>query len=340
MINFKNRKLLLSTILIAFIIILILPSCSKPSSEESIIINKEVSFDYNLEFNDIDIMNSDSLYYELTFDMIGMEFIDMSIEIDDILYNSFKIVDIDSSSQVLGGYIPFNENNMNIKVSFIDKGIVIANQYHVIPLRRNIEVLTFSNNINSKYFDSLFDKNKFVNNNNIIYDKFKKYDFTNTEVIILNDLDMLSEKMIVELQKFLLNEGYIFVVMNKNIKDNNELSYSLGYPQVKAIRGSSRNQFFSVTNQEFLNEYSFLSKNLVNQSQLYRYFELKDNEEEFSKIMISTNDPLLLEKEVLGGKIFFLTTKIDPNWSNKSFNLVLNDILNRVFFQRLLTDES
>ena len=50
MINFKNRKLLLSTILIAFIILLILPSCSKPSSEESII-NEEVSFDYNLEFN-------------------------------------------------------------------------------------------------------------------------------------------------------------------------------------------------------------------------------------------------------------------------------------------------
>ena len=161
MINFKNRKLLLSTILIAFIILLILPSCSKPSSEESII-NEEVSFDYNLEFNDIDIMNSDSLYYELTFDMIGMESMDMSIEIDDTLYNSFKIVDIDSSSQVLGGYIPFNDNNMNIKVSFIDKGIVIADQYHAIPLRRNIEVLTFSNNISSKYFDNLFDKNKFV----------------------------------------------------------------------------------------------------------------------------------------------------------------------------------
>ena len=61
---------------------------------------------------------------------------------------------------------------------------------------------------------------------NIIYEKFKNYDFANTEVIILNDLDILSEKMIVQLQKFLLNEGYIFVLMNENIIENNKLFYS------------------------------------------------------------------------------------------------------------------
>ena len=238
MINFKNRKLLLSTILIAFIILLILPSCSKPSSEESII-NEEVSFDYNLEFNDIAIMNSDSLYYELTFDMIGMEFIDMSIEIDDILYNSFKIVDIDSSSQVLGGYIPLNDNNMNIKVSFIDKGIVIADQYHAVPLRRNIEVLTFSNNISSKYFDNLFDKNKFVNNNNIIYDKFKKYDFTNTEVIGFIEVtkimpNMTAERLgIIIIAKFEIPE--IFKAVTSSlffIREKNKI------PDIKIINGN------------------------------------------------------------------------------------------------------
>ena len=47
----------------------------------------------------------------------------------------------------------------------------------------------------------------------------KKYDFSNTEVIILNDISSLSEKIIVELQRFLLNEGYIFVIMNNNIKE-------------------------------------------------------------------------------------------------------------------------
>jgi hypothetical protein len=128
--------------------------------------------------------------------------------------------------------------------------------------------------------------------------------------------------------------------MNKNIKDNNNLSYSLGYPKVKAIRGASRNQFFSIVDQGFLQKHSFFSKNLASESQVYRYFELTNNEKDFSKIMISTNDPLIIEKDVLGGKIFFLTTKIDPNWSNKSFDLLFNDILDSIFFQRLSYNES
>ena len=70
------------------------------------------------------------------------------------------------------------------------------------------------------------------------------------------------------------------------------------------------------------------------------HHKLNTNEKEFAKIMISTGDPLLLEKDILGGKIFFLTTKNDSDWSNKSFSLLLDNILDRVLFQRLLTDES
>jgi hypothetical protein len=272
--------------------------------------------------------------------MIGMDALDMLIKIDDSLYDSIIIADIDSSTEILSGYIPLNPNGMDINISFIDSDVIVSKEDHTLPAIRDIEVVTFTTKRSNKYFNSLFEDNKIVNNKNIIYDKFKKYDFANTEVIILNDLDILSEKMIVQLQKFLLNEGYIFVLMNENIIENNKLFYSLGYPKVKAIRGSSRNQFFSMTDEGFLKEHSFQSRDLVDNSQLYRYFELKNVEEEFSKIMISTKDPLLLEKEVLGGKIFFLTTKIDSDWSNNSFNLVLNDIFNRVFFQRLLTDES
>ena len=50
---------------------------------------------------------------------------------------------------------------------------------------------------------------------------------------------------------------------SKNIKVNNELAYSLGYPKVKAIRGASRNQFFSVIDQGFLKiiKYYLLKQN-------------------------------------------------------------------------------
>ena len=341
MINLINKKLLSIVTLMTLFIGFTLYSCSKSTYQEEKLVNiEEPSFEYSLEFNDIDIMDSDSLYYELAFDITGIDNLDMSIKIDDNLYDSIVITDIDSSTQILSGYIPLNPNGMDINVSFIHNDIILSNQDHTISAVRDIEVLTFTNKGNDKYFNSLFKDSKIVNNKNITYDKFKKYDFANTEVIIIDDLDILSEKMIVQLQNFLLNEGSIFVLMNQNIIENNKLFYSLGYPKVKAIRGSSKNQFFSMIDQGFLKKYSFYSKDLINSSELYRYFQLKDSQEEFSKIMISTNDPLLLEKEVLGGKIFFLTTKIDSDWSNNSFNLVLKDIFNRVFFQRLLIDES
>jgi hypothetical protein len=322
------------------VIMLFLYSCSESKSEEIGEGVEEVSFDYSLQFNDIDIMSADSLRYQLTFDMVGIKSLNMSIEINDILYSSFNIANIDSSDYVIDGNLPLNQQGMNIRVSIMQDDIIMAEQYHMVPKIREVEVLTISNSSRDKYFDNLFDKNKLINNKNIIYDKFKKYDFANTEVIILNDINSLSEKIIVELQKFLLNEGYIFVFMNDNIKDNNELYYSLGFPKVKAVRGSSRNQFFSLEDKEFLEKHAFISTDLVSQSEIYRYFQFREDEEEFSKIMISTGDPLLLEKDVLGGKIFFLTTKKDSDWSNRSFDLLLDDILNRIFFQRLITDES
>ena len=338
MISKDSRSLFSSIFMI--VIMLFLYSCSESKSEESGEGMEEVSFDYSLQFNDIDIMSADSLRYQLTFDMVGIKSLNMSIEINDILYSSFNIANIDSSDYVIDGNLPLNQQGMNIRVSIMQDDIIMAEQYHMVPKIREVEVLTISNSSRDKYFDNLFDKNKLINNKNIIYDKFKKYDFANTEVIILNDINSLSEKIIVELQKFLLNEGYIFVLMNDNIKDNNELYYSLGFPKVKAVRGSSRNQFFSLKDKDFLEKHTFTSMDLVSQSEVYRYFQFREDQEEFSKIMISTDDPLLLEKDVLGGKIFFLTTKKDSDWSNKSFDLLLDDILNRIFFQRLITNES
>ena len=337
-----NSKDSISSFSFIFIvpIMLFLHSCSESISEKELVGMEDVSFDYSLQFNDTDIMNSDSLYYQLTFDMVGIESLNMSIDINDLAYSSLQIVDIDSANQILDGKLPLSAENMNIRVSFKQDNVIIAKDYHTIPKAVKLEVLSISSSLSDKYFDTLFAENKFVNNSNVIYDKFKKYDFSNTEVIILNDISSLSEKIIVELQRFLLNEGYIFVIMNNNIKENNELYYSLGYPKVKAVRGSTRNQFFSLDDKGFLEEHSFTSLDLANQSEVYRYFQFKNDEKEFAKIMISTGDPLLLEKDILGGKIFFLTTKNDSDWSNKSFSLLLDNILDRVLFQRLLTDES
>ena len=222
MIISKDSRSLFSSIFM-IVIMLFLYSCSESKSEESGEGVEEVSFDYSLQFNDIDIMSADSLRYQLAFDMVGIKSLNVSIEINDILYSSFNIVDIDSSNQVIDGNLPFNQQGMNIRVFFMQDDVIMAEQYHMVPKTREVEVLTISNTSSDVHFDALFDKNKFVNNSNLIYEKFKKYDFANTEVIILNDINSLSEKIIVELQKFLLNEGYIFVIMNNNIKETPEV---------------------------------------------------------------------------------------------------------------------
>ena len=43
-------------------------------------------------------------------------------------------------------------------------------------------------------------------------------------------------------------------------------------------------------------------------------------------------------KEVLNGKIFFITTKINSNWSNANFKLVLSDIFDRILFQKMISN--
>ena len=127
------------------VIILFLYSCSESKSEEGGKGVEEVSFDYSLQFNDIDIMSADSLNYQLTFDMVGIKSLNMSIEINDILYSSFNIVDIDSSDQVIDGNLPFNQQGMNIRVSFMQDNVVMAEQYHMVPKIREVKVLTIFN---------------------------------------------------------------------------------------------------------------------------------------------------------------------------------------------------
>ena len=99
----------------------------------------------------------------------------------------------------------------------------------------------------------MFNKD-FVTNENFIYNEFQKYNFQDKEIIILNDIDNLSNQSVVDLQKFLLNNGFIVVFLNPSFGNNKDLIYSLDYPDIKAVRGSSRNQFFTIENIDFVNK--------------------------------------------------------------------------------------
>ena len=325
---FRNIKLLL---LVSFVLI----SCSNKEQNN---IFDETSFSYNLDFNNYDIINSDSLSYQLSIDILdtAIQTIDMSIYSNSEIYDNLSIVNIDSNQMFNGKIVLMN--NKSFSVSFSNNRNTIINLDYIIPEKRDINTtLFFNNESNFKRHSFLFEKD-FINTDRFLYDEFKKYSFSDREVIVLCDIDNLSNQSIVDIQRFLLNGGFLVVFLSQNSEKNKDLIYSLGYPEVKAIRGSARNQFFPIGDVDFVSKDFSGTNAIFSQSKIYRYIELSQNERQYSKISFSNNDPLLIQKDILDGKAFFITTKLDKNWSNDDFNSALSDIIDRIFFQRMISN--
>ena len=313
----------------------ILISCSNKEQNN---IFDESSFSYELDFNNYDIMNSDSLSYQLSIDILDpkMQTIDMSIHNNSEIYEHLSIVNIDSN-QIFSGKISLMDNK-SFSVSFSNNRNTIINLDYTIPEKRDISTtLFFNNESNLKRHSFLFEKD-FINSDSFLYDEFEKYSFSDREVIVLCDIDNLSNQSIVDIQRFLLNGGFLVVFLSQNFEKNKDLIYSLGYPEIKAIRGSARNQFFPIEDINFVSKDFSGNNTLFNQSRIYRYIELSQNERQYSNISFSNNDPLLIQKDILDGKAFFITTKLDKSWSNDDFHLALSDIVDRIFFQIMISN--
>ena len=114
------------------------------------------------------------------------------------------------------------------------------------------------------------------------------------------------------------------------------LSQTLDYPDIKAIRGASRKQFFNLKN-----EYSkkYLSTN-KDEFQIYRFFEIKNFKDEEVYFLLSTNDPLVIKKNIFGSDILFVTTQLDDNWTNKFFNEFVYDLFLELVYEQVIVNES
>ena len=114
------------------------------------------------------------------------------------------------------------------------------------------------------------------------------------------------------------------------------LSQTLDYPDIKAIRGASRKQFFNLKN-----EYSkkYLSAN-KDEFQIYRFFEIKNFKDEEVYFLLSTNDPLVIKKNIFGSDILFVTTQLDDNWTNKFFNEFVYDLFLELVYEQVIVNES
>ena len=133
----------------------------------------------------------------------------------------------------------------------------------------------------------------------------------------------------------LLQKPILFMMSNPET-DKLFLSQTLDYPDIKAIRGASRKQFFNLKN-----EYSkkYLSAN-KDEFQIYRFFEIKNFKDEEVYFLLSTNDPLVIKKNIFGSDILFVTTQLDDNWTNKFFNEFVYDLFLELVYEQVIVNES
>jgi|TARA_B100001093_G_scaffold415338_1_gene405715 hypothetical protein len=304
-------------------------------ADNSIQNNKKIKgseININFSVNDLSLISSDSLLINFNFVNPDSSSIKASWYTKSDLSGEFNFK-IDSLNNIYKS-IPVSQevDSLFIKLSQND---IVTNYFDInIPRRQEKNVLIISDE--KSIFKELIENNRLFNSEIIKTEKFKKYNFNNSDILIIENVNDFSNNLISEIQKFMLLQKPILVMMSNPSNDKLFLSQTLDYPDVKATRGTSKNQFFSLKN-----EYSekYLSTN-KDEFQIYRFFEIKNFNHEEVFFTISTNDPLVIKKNIFGSDILFIATQLDSVWSNEFFNEFVYDIFLELVYDQVIVNES
>ena len=306
-------------------------SCSDSSIQDN---NKIKDSKMNINFfsNDLSLINSDSLLVNFQFDNPDSSSVKASWYTKSDLSGEFNF-EIDSLNNIYKS-IPVSQEADSVFIEVSQNDIVI-NYFDInIPRREEKNVLIISDK--KSIFAELIENNKLFDSELIKTEKFKKYNFANSDILVIENVNDFSNNLIREIQKFMLLQKPILVMMSNPENDKLFLSQTLDYPDVKATRGTSKNQFFSLKN-----EYSkkYLSTN-KDEFQIYRFFEIKNFKDEEVFFTISTNDPIVIKKNIFGSDILFVATQLDSDWTNKFFNEFVYDIFLELVYDQVIVNES
>ena len=306
-------------------------SCSDSSIQDN---NKIKDSKMNINFfsNDLSLINSDSLLVNFQFDNPDSSSVKASWYTKSDLSGEFNF-EIDSLNNIYKS-IPVSQEADSVFIEVSQNDIVI-NYFDInIPRREEKNVLIISDK--KSIFAELIENNKLFDSELIKTEKFKKYNFANSDILVIENVNDFSNNLIREIQKFMLLQKPILVMMSNPENDKSFLSQTLDYPDVKATRGTSKNQFFSLKN-----EYSkkYLSTN-KDEFQIYRFFEIKNFKDEEVFFTISTNDPIVIKKNIFGSDILFVATQLDSDWTNKFFNEFVYDIFLELVYDQVIVNES
>ena len=309
------------------LIFLFLVSCNNNDSSK-VELSKDI--DFNILVNDYKLINSDSLQVKLNYQNPGLSNIVMSWSTNDIINGKFDFGSDSLNADVRN--IPVSIDTDSVFIDLKQDGISIYSFSVKVQPRNQQKVIILNDNESS--FSSLIDGNRLFQYDLVRTESFKKYDFSGYDILIVEDVKDFSDNLIREIQKFMLSQKTILYFM-ENV-DTEYLSKTLDYPKIKALRGTSKNQFFKF-NEEYPNKY--LSKN-SKEFQIFRFYELKDYKTDEAYFNISTSDPLVIKKNILGSKVVFLATKIDEEWTNKLFKEFVYDLFIELVHNQIVVNES
>ena len=306
-------------------------SCGDNSFQENNKI-KDSEINVNFSSNDLSLINSDSLLVNFQFENSDSSLVKASWYTKSELNGEFNFK-IDSLNNIYKS-IPVSQEADSVFIKLSQNDIVI-NYFDInIPRREEKNILIISDK--KSIFTELIENNRLFNSEIITTEKFKKYNFSDSDVLIIENVDDFSNNLIREIQKFIFLQKPILFMMSNSETDKIFLSQTLDYPDVKAIRGTSKNQFFNLKN-EYAKKYLSTNKDKF---QIYRFFEIKNFKDEEVYFSISTNDPLVIKKNIFGSDILFITTQLDGDWTNEFFNEFIYDLFLELVYDQVIVNES
>ena len=306
-------------------------SCGDNSFQENNKI-KDSEINVNFSSNDLSLINSDSLLVNFQFENSDSSLVKASWYTKSELNGEFNFK-IDSLNNIYTS-IPVSQEADSVFIKLSQNDIVI-NYFDInIPRREEKNILIISDK--KSIFTELIENNRLFNSEIITTEKFKKYNFSDSDVLIIENVNDFSNNLIREIQKFIFLQKPILFMMSNSETDKIFLSQTLDYPDVKAIRGTSKNQFFNLKN-EYAKKYLSTNKDKF---QIYRFFEIKNFKDEEVYFSISTNDPLVIKKNIFGSDILFITTQLDGDWTNEFFNEFIYDLFLELVYDQVIVNES
>ena len=188
------------------------------------------------------------------------------------------------------------------------KNVLIAGDKKSIPVRALISLLGTQQ-------DSLFIPDV------VAADMINSVDFKDYDLIVFTDMSSINPFAVSNLKDFLNRSGSIYFIADEqlNLNDyNTSLTKELKLPQILGVEKSEEGSFsgISITDIDHpVFKDVFLTKS-ANPStvEIYSYYKFSD--EDWNVLMETSRYPLLLERNFLKGKIFLLSTGLDPENSN------------------------